>query len=433
MSYAPLLIIGAGPAGLSLAHHYPGEKRILEREGEVGGLCRSFEIDGAIFDIGGHSFHTPHPSVEAFVSNLMTNQWTTQKRDARIYFDGEFIPYPFQRHFDRLANRSVVEDCLNGEPTGVVDATNLEDWIIARFGPGIARHFMLPYNRKLWARDLRRISCEWVSERIVNSSDKPQPDGARRKPLEADSRVAYPASGGFVEIFKAIATRSGPIEFNCDVARINLEKRVVESSDGRTWAWERLGTTMPLPLLLEMIDGAPRHLRERASQLEALALRVLMIVVANPLPDAPQRVYVCDPDVPPHKVAFNHTSSPELRRRPRHAVTCEISHSADKPLPDKASLETVTIDWLINSGLVPNRGDVVRIEHFDTEFGYPVYTHSRPAIMDEIRAWLEPNGIFTLGRFGGWNYANSDEFIRQGKELANRLARPIRGQQLNAL
>jgi UDP-galactopyranose mutase len=147
-----------------------------------------------------------------------------------------------------------------------------------------------------------------------------------------------------------------------------------------------------------------------------------MIVVANPLINAPQRVYVSDPSIPPHKVAFNHTSSPDLRRRPVHAIMCEISHSRDKPLLDVASLESATIDWLVDSGLVPNYDDIAHIGHFDAKFGYPVYTHSRREIMSEIRAWLESKGIFTFGRFGGWEYANSDEFIRQGKELADRLA-----------
>jgi len=123
---APLLIIGAGPAGLSLAHHYVGERLILERESTVGGLCRSFEIDGAVFDIGGHSFHTPHAKVDAFVTELMTNRWSTQKRNALVYFDGEFIPYPFQRHFTKLTNRSIVKYYMASAPANRGHATNLE-------------------------------------------------------------------------------------------------------------------------------------------------------------------------------------------------------------------------------------------------------------------------------------------------------------------
>src|SRR5450759_4613572 len=106
-----LLIIGAGPAGLALARHYSSKRRLLEREGEAGGLCRSFEIGGGVFDIGGHSFHTPHPDVDRFVRALMGNNWSVQPRDARVYFNGELIPYPFQQNFEELSNINVIEEC----------------------------------------------------------------------------------------------------------------------------------------------------------------------------------------------------------------------------------------------------------------------------------------------------------------------------------
>ena len=100
-----LLIIGAGPSGLSLGRHYSGRKRILERDTDVGGLCRSIEIGGGVFDIGGHSFHTPHSEVHALVQDLMRGNWSVQQRDARVYFDGQLIPYPFQAHFEMLETK----------------------------------------------------------------------------------------------------------------------------------------------------------------------------------------------------------------------------------------------------------------------------------------------------------------------------------------
>jgi protoporphyrinogen oxidase len=147
-----------------------------------------------------------------------------------------------------------------------------------------------------------------------------------------------------------------------------------------------------------------------------------MILVAHPLPHAPQRVYVSHPDIPPHKVAFNHTSSARLRQRPVHAIMCEISHSTEKPLPSDVDLEAATTEWLTDAGLIPSHADIAQIVHFDVMFGYPVYTHDRAAIMGEIRAFLESKHIHTFGRFGAWDYANSDECIRQGMELAHKLA-----------
>ena len=423
MLQSELLIIGAGPAGLALARDYSGEKRLLERESEVGGLCRSFEIGGGIFDIGGHSFHTPHADVDHFVRTLMRNNWSVQVRDARVYFNGEFIPYPFQQNFEKLSDKDVVEECRDAARSDPQGAANFEDWIVARFGAGVATHFMLPYNRKLWARDLRRMSCEWVGERVADPSiGHSVVSVGKRKPLQSNSWVGYPAQGGFGEIYKTMAKACGPIELNCDVIRIDPSEKILECRDGRVWHWERLASTMPAPLLLKSVEGAPPKLQESANQLEAVALRVLMILVAHPLPNAPQRVYVSHPAIPLHKAAFNHTSSESLRQRPMHAIMCEISHSTEKPLPSDVDLESATTEWLVDAGLVPSRGDIAQIVHFNTMFGYPVHTHDRAAVMGEIRAFLEAKHIYTLGRFGRWEYVNSDECIRQGMELARQLA-----------
>ena len=423
MVRSELVIIGAGPAGLALASHYPGSKRVLEREGEVGGLCRSFEIGGGVFDIGGHSFHTPHANVEQFVRTLMGNNWSVQARDARVYVNGELIPYPFQQNFEKLSDINVVQECRNAARSDPQEAANFEEWIVARFGAGIATHFMLPYNRKLWARDLRRMNCEWVRERVADASvGHSTVEVGKRKPLLSNSWVGYPAQGGFGEIYKTLAKACGPIEFNCDVVRVDPNDKTVECNDGRVRHWGRLASTMPVPLLLKSMRGTPPSLQQRADQLEAVALRVLMILVAHPLPNAPQRIYVSHPAIPLHKASFNHTSSASLRQRPMHAVMCEISHSTEKPLPNDIDLETATTDWLIDAGLVPSRSDIVQIVHFDTMFGYPVYTHDRVVIMREIRAFLEAKHIYTLGRFGRWEYVNSDECIHQGMTLARDLA-----------
>ena len=246
-------------------------------------------------------------------------------------------------------------------------------------------------------------------------------DGKRR-PLQSDTRVGYPEEGGFGRIFQTMAQDSGPIKFNCEVVRINPSAKSAESADGRVWYWEVLASTMPVPLLLKSLVGTPLELQKRVDRLEAVALRVLMILVAHPLPDVPQRVYISDPAIPPHKVAFNHTSSETLRRRPVHAIICEISHSTNKPLPPDNVLEKATVDWLTGSGLVPSHANIAEILHVDAPFGYPVYTHERVSIMDEVRAYLARYDIYTLGRFGAWDYANSDECIRQGMELARRLS-----------
>ncbi len=432
MARDDLLIIGAGPAGLSLSMAYDGSSRILERAGEVGGLCRSVSFGGAVFDLGGHSFHSPHPEVMDLVEDLMAGHWSGQRRDARVHFQGELIDYPFQNSIDQIADPIVAADCRRGAPTSTAAAdaaTNLEDWIQGRFGEGVARHFMLPYNRKLWARDLRRVSCEWVSERIAGAEVQAvkTPNGAvvpKRQPLRSTSEIGYPAEGGFGGIFKTMTSRCGPISFDQDVTSIDLNARSVRTAGGATWNWGRLVSTMPLPLLLSAIDGCPASLLAAADRLETVSMKIVMLCVAGPVADAPQRVYVASPDMPAHKIAFNHTSSPNLRSRPVHAIMAEVAYSPDKPAPADDELIATSVDWLADAGLISSTAAVVEARVVDLVHGYPVYTHERPAIVAAARAWLEPRGVHTIGRFGAWAYVNSDACIHEGLKLAARLKAP---------
>jgi len=426
MRSAELLIVGGGPAGLSLAYHYGGNSLVLEKEQKVGGLCRSIEHGGGVFDIGGHVFHTPHPEVASLVQRLMGDRWFTQKRDARVYTHGTLIPYPFQKFYDRIPDIQVVEECRRGlqnaRSTGQAD--NFEEYILDRFGNGVAAHFMLPYNRKLWGKDIRRMSCEWTAERVAGpkgTTEEFDNEGGTRKPLQPDTVVGYPAEGGYEEIYKSFVPYLPAVETGQQVIRINPLERTATADSGLVVQWRRLASTMALPLLVRIVKELPNDIVVLADRLEFTSLHLLLLLIGRTLPNAPQRIYVADPDIPPHKIAFNHTSSDSLRARPVHAIMAEISYSDQKPLPEADALERGTIEFLIRAGLLDSVKDVVWTCHMDVTHAYPIYTHDRLAIVRKIRDFLGSLGIHTLGRFGEWEYANSDRCIKRGMELAAEL------------
>jgi hypothetical protein len=203
---------------------------------------------------------------------------------------------------------------------------------------------------------------------------------------------------------------------------IDPDLRLARTADGRAWPWRRLVSTIPLPHLLRMTNGCPAELAADADRLEFVSLKVLMIRLATGVTDEPQRVYVADPAVPPHKVAFNHTSSPSLRARPSQAVMAEIAYSSEKPLAPDAELEAATIDWLVDARLIASRADVAEIRFVDVPHAYPAPTPERAAIVERARSWLGGRDISTIGRFGAWEYVNSDACLQQGLGLAMRLA-----------
>lgn len=418
-----LLIIGAGPAGLATAIGFDGACTVLERRRGVGGLSASIEIDGAVFDVGGHSFWTPHPEVRRLVYESL--EMVEQRRRASCWFRGTWIDYPFQRHHGELPDERVREECRSGLAAAAGGAgAHFGDYLVRKFGAGVARHFLLPYNQKLWACDLARLGTDWTAERVAAPSRESETllgVAQQRSPLQEDTRVAYPAAGGFGEIFRALARRVSDVRLGAAAARIDLGLRQLFLSDGTALPWRRLVSTIPLPELLAIVPDVPSRLRECVAGLEYVSLKAVFVVVDGPVDRDLQRAYIADPAIVAHKIALNHNSSPSLRLRPRHAIIAEVSYSPDKPLPDGDLGRRVVRD-LLELGLMGREEDALHTSMIDVKYGYPVPTHDRVARVREIQSWFEQWGVTTLGRFGAWEYVNSDKCIHHGLALGRSIA-----------
>ncbi len=420
------LIIGAGPSGLALAYGLGDDVIVLEKEAAVGGLCRSIEYDGGVFDIGGHSFHTPHPEVRALVEDLLDEGLYLQKRDARIYSTGVLIPYPFQQNFDQIPDPEIVAACQSGLENAAghaAEAKNFEEYILRKFGSGIAEYFMLPYNRKLWARDITGISCEWISERVAAPKGEKQTfelKGGQRKPLQSDTYVGYPKTGGYEEIYRSFVPHLPDVRLNSGIVRIDPGRHLAVTEDGQEFEWEFLVSTMPLPVLTRLVAGTPSDVVAASDQLEYMSLRVELLLVGRRLETSIQRIYVADPGIYSHKIALNHNSSETLRARPHHAIMAEVSLSPEKPV-DVTLIAQNTIDFLCEIGVLESQDDVIWQDHVDVKYAYPVYTHRRPELVQHIKDWMVHHDMYVLGRFGDWEYINSDKCVMKGLVLAQEL------------
>lgn len=427
MKEVQALVIGAGPSGLALAYQLGGDTLVLEKEASVGGLCRSITHQGAVFDIGGHSFHTPHPDVNELVNVLIAGQMEWQRRQAAVYTHGTLIPYPFQKNYDRIPDPAVVAACETGlkQVSGNAgQAQDFEEYIIRKFGPGIAEHFMLPYNRKLWARDLKNISCEWTSERVAGPKGQEEQFKTtqnQRKPLQADAAVGYPNSGGYEEIYKSFVPHIPKLELNSPLVFIDPGRREARTKDGSLYQYQFLVSTMPLPVLLRIIEDAPEAIIKLADDLKYLSLRVEFLLVNSTIETPVQRIYLADPSIPPHKISINNNSSDYLRALPQQAIMAEVSLSKYKPV-DVGRVASDTVAFLCELGLLGSSQELLWNGHIDVKYAYPVYTHKRPELVRQIKDWLAKYHIYTIGRFGDWEYINSDKCIKKGLIIGRKLA-----------
>ncbi len=413
---ADVIVLGAGPAGLGAAHALGEHALVLERSRHAGGLAASLEVGGAHFDLGGHSFHTPHPAVRKLVFDALPME--EQTRNAWCFVHGEWLPYPYQKHFELLTDADVVADCREGlaEVDRARECANFDEFLTARFGPGIAQHFLRPYNAKLWGHDLTRLAADWTTERVAAPAGIAQPfetQGGQRRPLADDTRVAYPAHGGFGAIFQALAKQVSRLALEEGAGAIDPATNSLTTTQGRQLRYRELVSTLPLPRLLELLPEVPRELTAMVGRLVALPVTLVMVALDGRVDSDVHRVYVPGSIVPGHKIVLNNTSSQWLRSQQHHGIQVEVTDGEIARVGPDQLVESV-VAGLVAIGLIDDPDRVTESRTLRLPYGYPVPTHERVAIMETARNWLAQRNISTLGRFGEWAYINSDEALARG-------------------
>ena len=174
--------------------------------------------------------------------------------------------------------------------------------------------------------------------------------------------------------------------------------------------------------MLNLIEGAPEIYKIRASKLEALSLKLGLVVIGHPVDTEVQRIYCSGETIPSHKIAINHNSSPYLRNLPHHAILGEISDGQKTVL--NQDLRQSILRSLKTLGLIRKESEVRHLEIRDVRYAYPIPTVRRDQIVREIKPWLESIGIYSEGRFGEWAYINSDEALFRGLNRGQFLAKP---------
>ena len=109
----PVVIIGAGPTGLSAAYHLQSDALLLEQNDRIGGWCRSIQANGFTFDFAGHIMFSNDPYVHELYQLLLGENVHWQDREAWIFSKGVYTRYPFQGALYGLP-AEVIKECLLG-------------------------------------------------------------------------------------------------------------------------------------------------------------------------------------------------------------------------------------------------------------------------------------------------------------------------------
>jgi protoporphyrinogen oxidase len=165
------VIIGAGPAGLTAAYELARRgigSVVLEKDGVLGGLARTEEYKGYLFDIGGHRFFTKVAAVEKIWHDVLGSDFRSRPRLSRIYYRRKFFHYPLEP-LDALLGLGLFESvrcCLSylkARMFPVQPETTFTAWVSNRFGKRLFEIFFEGYTTKVWGIPCDQIQAEWAA------------------------------------------------------------------------------------------------------------------------------------------------------------------------------------------------------------------------------------------------------------------------------
>ncbi|MBI5638120.1 MAG: FAD-dependent oxidoreductase [Nitrospinae bacterium] len=431
-------VLGAGPAGLGAGCRLAEQERaswmIFEASGRVGGLASSrVDAKGFTWDIGGHVIFSSNPVFNGVVERALGPDALTHTRESYIRTAGRFVPFPLQNNIHRLPPRAMRE-CLDGlaavEQRGDAPRpAHFGGWIPWRLGEGISRHFMTPYNKKLWAHPLEEMGCYWIDGRVAT----PSPADIRRAILNKNDNHAwgpnatfrFPRRGGTGGLFNNIASGFAPhIALRHEAVRVDAKKKTIIFKNGKKISYGALITTAPLDHFVKKMLAAPGpDILHAASGLKRNSGLVVGIGINRFIKNSRCWVYFPDPAVPFYRVTYFSNYSPLNVPRPgaQTSFMCEIS-SGPTQKRNPAAIVKETVDGLVKSGLIrpDDRRRIASAWMMKVPYLYPIPTLARDASLAPIEERLRGHGIRSVGRFGGWRYetGNMDHSFMAGHEAA---------------
>lgn len=431
-----ILIVGAGLAGLSTAYHLAGVPyRVIEREQEVGGLCRSYKKDGFTFDYTGHLLHFRQPEIKALVETLLAGKLQKHARQSFVYSHRTYTEYPFQVNTFGLPPE-VVRECLMGFiATLTAPSTDprsrersFKEWILENLGPGMAKHFMVPFNEKLWRVPLDELTSDWVSWLVPKPELKDVVNGAlgiKDKAFGYNPSFLYPATDGIKVLPESFVPGITNLTHHCELEEVDIKKRRARFRNRHTGAvmdeaYEFLVSTIPIPELVRRCAGFPAPLKEAAEKLRWVSVYNVNLAFGRERVSDKHWLYFPEPEFPFYRVGFPTNFSPTLGRPGCSSMYVEISH---RPTEKQSVEELIEVarTGMERAGIIRPEDEMVVADVKDLQYAYVYFDQHRAKAVPEILAELERRGVYSIGRYGKWEHTSMEDAIGQGKQLAAHL------------
>ncbi len=420
-------ILGAGLAGLSAAYHLNGEHVILEKDSRVGGLCKSVDIEGYVFDYAPHILFSRDDYVRTLYEDLLKGNLCRHLRRSYIYLGGAYVKYPFEANLNALPE-AIIQECIEGVVNRkTFEPENFEEWIYTTFGDGIAKHYMVPYNRKIWKYDLSRMNIDWIRGRVPSPSVEEMKKGAAgtlSKDYGPNAEFMYPMRGGIGALADQmsrglnVSTGSEVVEIRPSRTEVIVKYR--KEGKIREAASEKIISSIPLPDLVGILHDPPEEVVKAAGSLVYNSLVCVNIGVKRPGIIDKHWLYFPEEEFIFNRMSFPMNFSEHTTPGGRSSILVEVTHREAGVDPER--IRDRVVEDLKKTGIITERDEIEVCDTSAFKYAYVIYDLDHRKNVGVIHDYLDGNGIIPVGRFGEWEYFNMDKAILSGRNAASSVS-----------
>jgi protoporphyrinogen oxidase len=404
------IVIGAGISGLSAGQAFGGKFLILEKNALPGGLAGQYRANGFTFDHGGHYFHFQNKrAIKKHVEKF--NDFKAYRRNSKIFMLERFIPYSLQYHLAylpaRQRNAILAQICRGqGQP-----GENLEEFLLANFGKHFYLLFFKPFLLKFYRRSLSGL---------LTGMDKGSIPVPRLEEVLSGSQGKKIFSEGYNPVFyyptqslqKFIENYSRPVQdkinFSEEVTHIDARQKKLVTTRA-TYGYDNLINTMPLKELLGMISPAPPFPRQELQNISTLVVNAVLARRRRRF----HWLYLPEKEFSFYRVGYYPGGQAV-------SVYLEKTIAAAGPVDESTVIREMVLT-LLKTGMVSRPGEILFHDLKKIPVSYVVFDRNWPRLVPAILSYLRRQGIYSIGRYGSWNYSSMADDIQMALETAGQI------------
>lgn len=421
------LIIGAGLTGLSTAFHLKNNYILVEASDSPGGTANTLHYKGFKLDNAIHIFYFKNQSILEYIKETLQVELSETTRKSSVRINNRYINYPIQYHLSELCwshriktMKSLLNFTLLKGITNTSDS--FETYSLLAFGTHLTNIFIRPYNEKLFGVPIASLNTDWLGENIPYYSRIKMlfsTLGFANNSYGRNFKFFYPSEGGVATLAQKLSSqlRNRPL-YNCKLETVFSAKKSALLSNGTEVNYEYLINTCPLNEFLNLVDPLPSEISGPLKLLKSNSTSLLHILGKGKIYREEHWIYVPDIAIPFHRITIPGNINPVNCPEGYFALTLEFGGNV---IMDKAVLES-SIDALKKMKILNN--EMTEIEHKWKliDCSYVIYDYNRNEVLKKIFSYLESKEIFSVGRYGAWEYSNMEDALLHGKKVAEKLS-----------